>query len=153
MKIVLSRKGFDTTAKKSNGSHYGMLPSPMLTLDSGRQLLVSVPIPEVTYLDNKITYGEIRYPHPQLQTMGDVVGAWAMPNSVTANTRAHLDPDLDEAGIPERRVGVVRSGRPDLPKGTCSNRALERVRYFCSTVRFAVHVSKTLESSPFVGLE
>jgi putative DNA base modification enzyme with NMAD domain len=83
MKIVLSRKGFD--------SSFGGVPSPLL---DGRP--ISLPIP--TERRTLTAFGDLRDPVPQM--VADLSGARLGPAS-----KCHLDPDLDEGALPNRRPG------------------------------------------------
>ena len=85
MKVILSRKGFD--------SQYGGYPSPILPKKDGR-LLISLPIPSndnIHYNDLKIenqTYYEImKYLNPKIRYEG-------MRHELTKETKCHLDPDI-----------------------------------------------------------
>lgn len=92
MKIVLSRKGFD--------SQYGGYPSPIFP--DGR--MVSLPIPsddEMTYgdlkLDEDLSYYDLmRQLNPEIR----YDGSW---HTLTEDTRCHLDPDI-RASVLKRPV-------------------------------------------------
>ena len=83
MKVILSRKGFD--------SQYGGYPSPILP--DGR--LISLPIPSndnICYndlkIDSNLTYYEVmKYLNPKIK-YGD---KW---HNLTKDTKCHLDPDI-----------------------------------------------------------
>lgn len=80
MKIILSRKGFDSSA--------GGCASPIL---DGR--LISLPIPDS---DSTITYAQVQYKH--VGALGDIVHDLTR-GRITPAHGAHLDPDLDEHAI------------------------------------------------------
>jgi hypothetical protein len=84
MKIILSRKGFD--------SQYGGCPSPIFPDGS----LLSLPIPDK---NSQIQYNEIAGNH--WSSIGDTV---SQLRGIPATHRAHLDPDLNRASI-SRQVG------------------------------------------------
>ena len=91
MKIILSRKGFD--------SAYGGVPSPLLPTGE----LVSLPIPErpgaVTSASR--TYGGLTvHGHP----VDPLVHALTK-GRITAGSPVHFDPDLDAASLPSRPLG------------------------------------------------
>ena len=81
MRVVLSRKGFD--------SGYGGVPSPILP--DGR--MVSLPIPDK---DAPVTYSAI---HRHGFNVGELVSELSR-GRVRRDYRAHLDPDLDEKSVP-----------------------------------------------------
>ena len=90
MKIILSRKGFDSSREN------GRVASPILP--NGR--LLSLPIPRKS---------EIRYSHLHVRgyppgTIGDVVSD--LTNSrITRDSPVHLDPDLDAEAYLPRSIG------------------------------------------------
>jgi hypothetical protein len=76
MKIILSRKGFD--------SQFGKIKSPILPDGT----LLSLPIPQK---NDKITYDQLRYDRKSyLEIIKDLNPKWEYPD----NQPAHLDPDL-----------------------------------------------------------
>lgn len=77
MKIILSRKGFD--------SQYGGVPSPIFP-DGG---ILSLPIPSSAAT---VTYGDLTY---QEIPVGELVENLTQ-GDIRASDTAHLDPDLDE---------------------------------------------------------
>lgn len=94
MKLVLSRKGFD--------SGYGGMPSPILP--DGR--LISLPIPNST---DQFTLADINMPNIDV---GQLLGDLSKGNHSLA-TRIHLDPDLDRAyasRLPGWRPSLGQSG-------------------------------------------
>lgn len=84
MKLILSRKGFDTSA--------GGVPSPILP--DGR--LITLPIPDA---QSVIPYGEISHAG---EPLGPLV-ADLTRGRVASNARAHLDPDLLADSLPRRQ--------------------------------------------------
>ncbi|XKE46805.1 hypothetical protein LG302_06630 [Halomonas organivorans] len=83
MKLILSRKGFDTAA--------GGVPSPILP--DGR--MIALPIPDERSI---IRYGEITH---QGEALGPLV-ADLTRGRIAPDTRAHLDPDLVADQLPRR---------------------------------------------------
>lgn len=81
MKLVLSRKGFDSSA--------GGVPSPIFP--DGR--MVSLPIPDKS---SSVTYGDISY---EGGSLGDIVSDLTNKR-LPPHYRAHIDPDLVAAGLP-----------------------------------------------------
>jgi hypothetical protein len=99
MKVILSRKGFD--------SQYGRYPSPILP---GGQL-VTLPIPEEA--PEPQTYYKDLYVRPN-ERLIDLMNTLGYPES--SNTRAHLDPDLRRESLscrlpPWRPIFGTRDGR------------------------------------------
>ncbi|MHA2854206.1 Nmad3 family putative nucleotide modification protein [Paenibacillus lautus] len=88
MKIILSRKGFDSSA--------GGYPSPHL-VDSGR--LISFPIPEDEDVDTGVSYSDLRVDqnHTYLDLM-EQLGIRKYSNG----SSVHLDPDIN-ASVPQRK--------------------------------------------------
>jgi hypothetical protein len=84
MKIILSRKGFD--------SKYGKIPSPILPC--GR--LLSLPIPEV---------GEGGHAYADLSCDGLPLSTIITQLGGNAEGQAHLDPDLDRGRLAHREDG------------------------------------------------
>src|SRR5579863_6503541 len=84
MKIILSRKGFD--------SGIGKVPSPILP--SGQ--LCSLPIPETVSSENAPRYRDILYDG---QPLGKLVSDLTRGN-ISPDTPAHLDPDINSASVP-----------------------------------------------------
>lgn len=81
MKIILSRKGFDSSA--------GGKPSPILP--DGR--LISLPIPDS---QSTIRYRDIQWPEGHLGTWVSTLTG----NRVRSTHKAHLDPDLIASSLP-----------------------------------------------------
>ena len=83
MRLILSRKGFDTSC--------GGCPSPILP--DGR--MVSLPIPDAR---SPIRYGDIRWGEYDLGALvGDLTRGRIAPTQA-----AHLDPDLRRESLPRR---------------------------------------------------
>jgi hypothetical protein len=80
-RIVLSRKGFDSTAR------YGGRPSPIF--DDGR--ILSLPIPEDT--KKTIKYSALLDPTEQFPSLGSIVEQLTK-GKLTGDSFVHLDPDL-----------------------------------------------------------
>ena len=80
MKVILSRKGFD--------SQYGCQPSPILP--DGR--MISLPIPDKA---SPLTYGEIQRDGINLGDVARDLTKGKMP----PHFRAHLDPDLEPGSV------------------------------------------------------
>ncbi len=83
MRIILSRKGFDTA--------YGRKPSPILP--DGR--MVSLPIPD---RQSPIRYGDVRWQEDNLGTLVSELTGGRIPPSHFA----HLDPDINEGSLPRQ---------------------------------------------------
>lgn len=81
MKLILSRKGFDSSA--------GGVPSPIFP--DGR--MVSLPIPDKT---SAVTYRDIHY---QFGSIGTLVESLTS-GRIKSNYRAHIDPDLMVGSLP-----------------------------------------------------
>ena len=81
MKLILSRKGFDSSA--------GGVPSPIFP--DGR--MVSLPIPDK---NSAVTYGNISY---EGGSLGNLV-AGLTSGRVPSHYRAHIDPDLMAGSLP-----------------------------------------------------
>ncbi|KPJ84177.1 MAG: hypothetical protein AMS17_16555 [Spirochaetes bacterium DG_61] len=94
MKVILSRKGFDSAA--------GGFPSPILP--DGR--LVSLPIPDV---DSKTSYDDLCFEpgtsyYDLMVSLTPVYRAEGVVRSLQRSTKCHLDPDL-LSSVRERRDG------------------------------------------------
>lgn len=83
MKIIFSRKGFDSSA--------GGVPSPILPDGT----IVSLPIPDH---DSPITYDDVRTSRGGFDSLGKVVEDLTR-GRLTGDHGAHLDPDLDASAI------------------------------------------------------
>jgi hypothetical protein len=79
MKIIVSRKGFD--------SANGRVPSPIFADDT----VLSLPIPHA----NGISYAQINSPIEGFRCLSEIVGQLAP----SGERSAHLDPDLDAGSI------------------------------------------------------
>ncbi len=88
MKIIFSRKGFD--------SSIGKVASPIFPAGE----LCSLPIPEILSSENALRYSEIMYGG---QSLGRLVQDLTR-GKIAPDTAAHLDPDLNIASV-ARRAG------------------------------------------------
>lgn len=86
MKIIFSRKGFDSTS--------GGVPSPIFEDDT----MVSLPIP----YKSGVSYADIRTGLSEFDRMGRLVGELTK-GRITAHSKAHLDPDLNPVSISRGR--------------------------------------------------
>src|SRR5882724_2864071 len=84
MKIILSRKGFDSTS--------GGVPSPIF--EDGT--MISLPIPR----KSGVSYGELKNPFndDKFRNLGELVEQLTH-YQMSENSQAHLDPDLNPAMI------------------------------------------------------
>ncbi|HET9131146.1 MAG TPA: hypothetical protein VFO86_09375, partial [Terriglobia bacterium] len=101
MKIVLSRKGFDTTNdEKSNCGGVASAIFPDGTM-------LSLPIPEVSqYMRTGIRYSDIECPTPDFENLGILVEQLSRgPLRPTRDSFAHLDPDLNRNSLRWRAEG------------------------------------------------
>jgi hypothetical protein len=104
MKLILSRKGFDSSAR------YGARPSPILP--DGR--MVSLPIPHES---GTTTFGALQHRGLDVgQLVADLTGG-----KVKRTDPAHLDPDLDPTARDRRR-----GWRPAFGQDSAAQRHLER---------------------------
>ena len=106
MKIILSRKGFDSTS--------GGVPSPIFP--DGRML--SLPIPDK---QSHISYEEIC--GCETATMGELVEQLA---SIPRTHRAHLDPDLSSQSIPRLNGWRPIFGQVGASEGHLQNQQVGR---------------------------
>lgn len=91
MKLILSRKGFDSSQRN------GRVASPILP--DGR--LISLPIPEKTANPLSPPYADLTAQGVNLgQLVEDLTG-----RKITRDQRAHLDPDLNRDILPDRPAG------------------------------------------------
>lgn len=86
MRIILSRKGFDS----ANGG----VPSPIFP--SGEMRSLPIPQPDPSGLRAFIRYNQIAY---NGRSLGDIISDLA-GRRVTPDAPAHLDPDLDASSLP-----------------------------------------------------
>lgn len=84
MKLILSRKGFDSSA--------GGVPSPIFP--DGR--MVSLPIPDKKSV---VTYGEIQYEGGSIGPLVEELTGGRIPSQY----RAHIDPDIVRDSLPRQR--------------------------------------------------
>lgn len=88
MRIILSRKGFD--------SANGRVPSPIFP--SGEMRSLPIPQSDPSCLRVPILYNQIRYnDHSLSDIISDLTGARTKPTDI-----AHLDPDLDAQSLPRQ---------------------------------------------------
>lgn len=113
MKIVFSRKGFDSSKR------YGACPSPII---NGRHLL-SLPIPE----DKKLTiqYSDITDPALPFSSVGPIVEQLT-GGAIKAKSHAHLDPDIRKRAY-QRTIGWrPLFGQCDQAQGLLRNQKVGR---------------------------
>ncbi len=84
MKLILSRKGFDSSA--------GGVPSPIFP--DGR--MVSLPIPDKKSV---VTYGEIQYEGGSIGPLVEELTG----GRILSKYRAHIDPDIARDSLPRQR--------------------------------------------------
>ena len=102
MKIILSRKGFDSSA--------GGVPSPILP--NGR--LVSLPIPDPL---SNIRYRDIQNSSAETaKLVSDLTGG-----RIKASAKAHLDPDLSRHSLPRKSVWRPLFGQSGAAQGHLRN--------------------------------
>ena len=102
MKLILSRKGFD--------SQSGGCPSPIFPDDT----LYSLPIPDS---DSKIAYGELQ--HDDINT-GEIVEDLT-DKDVKRDYYAHLDPDINYAAYPREKGWHPLFGQSGAAQGHLDN--------------------------------
>ncbi len=85
VKIILSRKGFDSSPDS------GGRPSPIFPDGT----MVSLPIPDKS---SPIKYGVIASPSPDFESLGLIVEQ-VTNGKFTRDSGAHLDPDIDSCAI------------------------------------------------------
>src|SRR5947208_1378868 len=102
MRIILSRKGFD--------SSLGGLPSPVLP--NGE--LVSLPIPEINSKKRRFPYSLLRFGQC---TLDEILGRLS-PGRTPIPEYAHLDPDIRKMLRIAILLGVRHSANPGRRKGT-----------------------------------
>jgi len=98
MKIIFSRKGFDSAS--------GGKPSPILP--DGR--MVSLPIPDK---DSPIRYGDIRWQEYNLGSLVSDLTAGRIP----ASHFAHLDPDINRESLPRSSEWLPILGQTGAAQG------------------------------------
>ncbi len=113
MKIVLSRKGFDSSA--------GGVPNPILPDGT----LLPLPIPD-RY--SGVTYGEISLLG---RNLGEVVERLTM-GRIPAHSNAHLDPDLAASALPRLRGWQPSLGQSRSAQGVLRFRRGVPDPTFCS---------------------
>lgn len=105
MKLILSRKGFDSTS--------GGVPSPILP--DGR--LISLPIPDQ---QSTICYGDIEHQGLALATLVTDL----THGKINGHSGAHLDPDLTAADLPRRRGWRPAFGQLGAAQGHLRNQGV-----------------------------
>ncbi len=104
MKIILSRKGFD--------SQYGEMPSPIFD----RKDMISMPVPS----KDSLTYDDISY---KGQTY------WGIIKSLKSNTKienyCHLDPDIRKDAIKRAPGWLPAFGQCDAAQGHLRNQGVK----------------------------
>ncbi len=117
MRIILSRKGFDSS--KDNGE----IPSPIMPC--GR--LLSLPIPVTP---EQMANGEVGIPYTHLKFDGQPISEIINRLSngrFDANRPSHLDPDLDRNRFEPRVQGWMRTlGQQGPPAGILDNNKVEK---------------------------
>lgn len=92
MKVILSRKGFD--------SHYGKQASPILPDGT----LLSFPIPS----DDELTYSSVTWNEASIY---DIIHSLNPKSAISAQSHCHLDPDLRNESIPRQPGWVPAFGQ------------------------------------------
>jgi hypothetical protein len=105
MKIIFSRKGFDT----ANGRR----PSPIFP--DGR--MVSLPIPDPL---SQITYGDISFEEMNLGALASDL----TNGRISAQDYAHLDPDLNVNSIPRQEGWCPLFGQTNAAQGHLENQGV-----------------------------
>lgn len=129
MKIILSRKGFDSAS--------GGVPSPIFP--DGRMLSLSIPDKQ-----SPVAYQEIR--GHESATMGELVEQLA---SIPRTHRAHLDPDLSSQSIPRLNGWRPIFGQVGSPESHLQNQDVGRGDVFLFFGLFR-HVENSEEGWRFV---
>jgi hypothetical protein len=108
MKIILSRKGFDSST--------GKVASPILP--SGK--LCSLPIPETLTSENPLRYQDILYDG---QSLGKLVHELTR-GKIAPATPAHLDPDINIASVPRLPGWKAVFGQADAAESHLQNQGV-----------------------------
>jgi len=98
MKLILSRKGFDSSA--------GGVPSPIFP--DGR--MVSLPIPDKRSV---VTYEEIQYESSSIGPLVETLTGGRIPSS----HRAHIDPDIVRDNLPRQSGWRPIFGQAGIAQG------------------------------------
>lgn len=117
MKVILSRKGFD--------SQYGRMPSPILPGGT----LLSLPIPSKTDMETK--YRDLYYGNSSYY---DIIHTLNPNNKIKEEYNCHLDPDIREEIRIDQQGGSLHSDRKRPHYDTYKNREWESVTCFYSLV-------------------
>lgn len=114
MKLILSRKGFDSAS--------GGCPSPIFPDGT----MFSLPIPVA---DDKITYGELRHVSEDLGVIniGEVVAdlTRGRPHEIGAGHSAHLDPDINFHAYPRQEGWRGLFGQASETESHLANEGVE----------------------------
>ncbi len=117
MKIIFSRKGFDSSEK------YGQVASPIFSDGS----MVSLPIPSDEA--GSIPYGEISTAI-DIDTLGPLVTdltRFRQPRyRRNATSKAHLDPDLDSDALPRRHGWLPIFGQSEAAQSHLANQEVTK---------------------------
>lgn len=105
MKIILSRKGFDSV--------YGKCPSPIID-----GCPYSMPIPSTI---SPTTYSDIAYNN---RNLGDIVSL--LPTHETPRSYCHFDPDLIKSAIPRIEGWRGAFGQADAAQGHLENQSITK---------------------------
>ena len=117
MKIILSRKGFD--------SKYGGYPSPIMP--DGRML--SFPIPDPENIPDNVRYGDLKagqdktYCDLMKQLMPDI--RYAGKKLKLRDTRCHLDPDIERSVMPRHKGWKACFGQVDAAQTHLKNQKVK----------------------------
>lgn len=133
MRVVLSRKGFDSEA--------GGVPSPII---DGKP--ISLPIP--THMPTPVTYGALNGPFAGL--VSDLTRRRKRP--LTADSPCHLDPDLDASVLPRAEGWRGAFGQTDSAQSHLARQGISTGDLFLFWGRFR-HVERKNGAWRFVGPE
>jgi hypothetical protein len=103
MKVILSRKGFD--------SSYGGQPSPILPDGT----LLSLPIPSK---NDNILYSDLVYNN---ESYWNIIKELKPNTKIKKKSKCHLDPDIDELAIPREKNWKGLFGQSNSAQGHLKN--------------------------------
>ena len=106
MKIILSRKGFDSAS--------GGVPSPIFPVGK----MLSLPIPDE---DSHIRYHDIQW---NKENIGSIVSDLTK-GKIRAHDGAHLDPDLNRGSIPHHKKWKPILGQISSAQGHLRNQNIQ----------------------------
>ncbi|MEN9935515.1 MAG: hypothetical protein RLZZ387_2094 [Chloroflexota bacterium] len=110
MRIILSRKGFDST--------YGGVPSPIHT-PTGE--MYSLPIPENPPREHNVRYSDIRFgSHTAGAIVSDLTGG-----KISSDSQAHLDPDLNRDCLDRPHGWMPAFGQASAAERHLQNNAVQ----------------------------